>query len=287
MKAKLILPILVVAILVIVSILSLSPENLQEGIFGLGNGGNPLLNVVINTSFPEVPSSLMVYKIIPMNQSEADMFAHGLARRLFKTSIHNVTGNITTGAIYYFADETGELEVDVPRGWFRYMKKGDWGLLRPQPLSKEEAIAKAKSIIEELNLTLPDTVISVSKGGSATAVAFRMKIGNYTARTLGVYISLGERGEVLCIEGLIYRFKPDRGFKIIKPEEAYETLIEYIKYGYLSRKLSFFIVNYRDIDKLIINKIELRYVVGGGYPQRTCVFPAYVFEGLCLSLIHI
>ncbi|MEM1545285.1 MAG: hypothetical protein QXY40_00890 [Candidatus Methanomethylicia archaeon] len=280
MKAKLILPIIIIAIFTSIVILYLPSETLQEGIFGLGGGNSLLFNVVVNTSFPEVPENLMVYKIIPVNQEEANMFAYDLARKLFKNLIHNATD----GEVYCFADETSELEVNVPLGWFRYMKRGDWGLLRPQPLSEEEAIAKAKSIIEELNLTLPDTVISVNRGGSATAVAFRMRIGNYTADTLGVYISLGERGEVLCIEGLIYRFKPDKEFKIIKPKEAYEILLKYIRYGHPPKGPLVCFVNYKDIDNLIINKINIRYKVGGGYPQRTYVFPIYVFEGLCHCL---
>lgn len=203
MKAKFILPIIIITIFITINILHLPSSSPQKGLFGLGSGNSLLLNVAVNTSFPEVPENLMVYKIIPVNQEEANMFAYGLARKLFKNLIHNATD----GEVYCFADETSELEVNAPCKWFRYMKRGDWGLLRPQPLSEEEAIVKAKSIIEELNLTLPDTVISVSRGGSATAVTFRMKIGNYTAETLGVYISLGERGEVLCIEGLIHQFK--------------------------------------------------------------------------------
>lgn len=252
------------------------------GVAQLSNG-NPLpFTIVVNTTFPEVPSKLMVYGIVPMSREEGELFACGLAQKLMRNAVLYNSSVATMGEryFYYFTNMTHELEVDVRLGWFRYMKRGDWGLLRPQLISEDEAIERARKFLGGLGLIPLDAAVSVGKSPSSVGVSFKVRFGNYTARTLGVSIAFGGDGEILCIEGLLYRFKPYGEFKIISPKRAYEILLEYIKYGPPRRDPLICTISNYYFDRLIINSIEIKYVAGGGYPQRTYIMPTYVFEGL-------
>jgi|YelNatPaOPRAMG01_1025707.scaffolds.fasta_scaffold33938_4 hypothetical protein len=301
MKAKILLLAIVILTTTIILYASLNSSHYQRGAFEAKQNwsmlpplflnvlsldhGNPFpFTVVVNTTFPEAPDKLMVYRIVPMSQKEGELFASNLARKIMKNAVlHN--GSTTPiekeeRYYYYFTNGTHELEVDIRLGWFRYMKRGDWGLLRPQRISEDEAIERAKTVLGKLGLIPPDSVISVSSGLSAVGVSFRVKFGNYTAQTLGVSIAFGEKGEILCIEGLTYSFKPYSEFKIMSPEKAYEILLEYIKYGSPRKGQLICIMSTHYFDKLIINSIKIKYEVGGGYPQRAYIMPTYVFKGL-------
>lgn len=266
----------------------LGQTNYGAGVLSILTGSG---NYIRDAPYPTVPDYFPIYQT-----KEVDITAEKASQLALSMGIKGNIQDIYSGLIEITDNSKNppeSIEIFTKSGSFRYSIPGKLSrTVSSQPLlpSYNEAKKIADKYLEERNLLRNDFKFDKVKVGDSQEkwragdskpiahydvnlyVIYRRTINGIPA-TEGITVCIGENGEVV---GLTYKAraieeKPFRDVRIIKPEEAYNQLVEG---NVLIKPLP-------GVDSTIrITNVSLQYYMKGEALEQQFVLPIYVFSGI-------
>jgi predicted small secreted protein len=261
-----------------------------EGVMSLGISNAPPVDIELNTTLPDLPDKLPVYKVIRPNID--DDFAADMAENLgFSVEPEPLKGG--ERAVYTYKQDGKTLEINLD-GSIAFYGKDD--LIKPANMpSEQECISIAKDWLNKYGLYPSGTVSieastyaqveewNMSTGqisGSYIAgilVKFKVDVGQYELYTGGVSIAVGDNGEILKVTIDAPILEEYTSAYIKTAEEAFNLLSAYLSSPVAAPpEARECLANMRAFSRLELNQISIGYQYTA---SRDYGLPILVFKG--------
>ena len=287
--AILILSAVIIASIFVLSILSPTPTEKEksldislppvfEGIYQLGIVNASPVTVVVDYSLPEVPIEVTAYRVLKPRVD--DVYAANMAQQLgFDGELVTLNPG-ETREVYTYINETHRLEIRLD-GSILFAKDTSLQLPRSLP-SEQDCITIAKRWLTAHNMYSENVAkvetepyLMMDGNPIAIGVTFKVVIGGYEAHGLGIFVAVGESGEIVIVSRSLPQFEAYSSVKLKTVDAALGILKHYLTSPSPPPAENLeCIINMRSFTRLTVQKITLQYFNNAGYLQ-----PVYVFEG--------
>ena len=258
--------------------LDISLPPVFEGIYQLGIVNASPVTVVVDCSLPEVPTEVTIYRVLKPEVD--DVYAANIAQQLGSEGRLVPLDSGGAREVYTYTNETRMLEIRLD-GSILLAKDTNLQLPRSLP-SEQDCIAIAKRWLTAHNMYSENIVkvetepcLMVDGNPLTIGVTFKVAIGGYEAHGLGIFVAVGESGEIVTVSRSLPQSEAYRSVKL----KTVDVALGILKYYLTSpspppaENLEC-IINMRAFTQLTVQKITLQYFNNAGYLQ-----PVYVFEG--------
>lgn len=288
-KFKIIFSVLLIAVSAgLVSSYILSLNHPRQFVISLGTMGNGYVTAVLNCSFPEVPSEVPVLKVVRYYYTEEE--AKAIARDIF-----NITGEVE---VIPRPIPEGDMAIEIVgqngrvclfyEGSIHYAVEYD-----PRVKPNLPSFERAKEIADDLlaktaklrNPSLQIVFERVYEGGSyadslgtshVTNLCVRYDVRYANVSIVGgseVCVDIGDNGRILFFQGS-WRNVGLGNYSVpitVTPEQA---LMNMAKDPGKMRS---------DIEKIVINSMQLGYYAEGVLTRQDTILPVYIVEGTMIT----
>jgi len=209
-----------------------------------------------------------------------DVYAANMAQQLgFKGKLVPLNPG-GTREVYTYINETHMLEIRLD-GSILFAKDTNLQLPRSLP-SEQDCIAIAKRWLTAHNMYSENIIevetepcLMVDGNPLTVGVTFEVAVGGYEAHGLGIFVAVGESGEIVMVSRSLPQSEAYRSVKLKTVDAALGTLKYYLTSSSPPPAENLeCITNMRAFAQLTVQKITLQYFNNAGYLQ-----PVYVFEG--------
>lgn len=258
--------------------LDISLPPVFEGIYQLGIVNASPVTVVVDCSLPEVPTEVTVHRVLKPKVD--DVYAANMAQQLgFRGKLVPLNPG-GTREVYTYINETHTLEIRLD-GSILFAKDTNLQLPRSLP-SEQDCIAIAKRWLTAHNMYSENIVkvetepcLMVDGNPLTIGVTFKVAIGGYEAHGLGIFVAVGESGEIVTVSRSLPQSEAYSSVKLKTVDVALGILKHYLTSPSPPPAENLeCITNMRAFAQLTVQKITLQYFNNAGYLQ-----PVYVFEG--------
>lgn len=235
-------------------------------------------NYVLNTTLPEVPSSVMVYRIVP--NPVDDKYVNDLLNKFGVTplrqtrkdyfltvvdSYRNIVGINTIGFSYTSSSAEENKGINLPN----------------DNEAKQLAISylKSKNLFPEEKFTITTNVASLvswydpaagteSKTITSKNIVFNRQIDNFKDSNSFISVEVGDHGKITRVQVMWPKLEPYMKYPILSPQEAFKKL----QAGQIAADSNL---------EGEIKKVYLTYLTDHdmGDPVSNYLLPVYIFEG--------